>query len=180
MRNNWKKRLLALGMGVLILAGGLTVAATQGTADDPLVTLSYLTDIFTPSVLKETQSKVDEAQRTYQANLDTKISEYTQELEGLSGAGVSDSAAMLYQLVELEAGQTLTGSAGCEIVLRTGTATCVSSGSPGLVDGTTGLTLEAGGTLSADHLYLVSVQPRGVLAVEDVTLLVRGSYSLSE
>lgn len=163
--------------GLLVLTGGITVAATQGTADNPLVTLDYLTEIVTPSVLEETQSKVDDVKSTYESNLDAKITAYTQELEGLSAPEGSDTA-MLYEVVELNQGQTLKGSMGCEIVLREGSAACDTSGSAGLVDSTAGGALKNGSALVKDHLYLVSAQSIGVKAGSSVTLLVRGSYSL--
>ena len=62
--------------------------------------------------------------------------------------------------------------------LRSGTATCVSDTSPGLVDMTAGTTLAGGGALTANHLYLATIEGRGVKASTAVTLLVRGTYSI--
>ena len=82
-------------------------------------------------------------------------------------------------MVELSAGQTLTGSAACELLLRSGTATCVSDSSPGLVDMTDGATLANGGALKANHLYLATIEGRGVRASTAVTIMVRGEYTVS-
>ncbi len=179
MQHKWKKRLLALMAGLLVLTGGITVAATQGTADNPLVTLDYLTEIVTPSVLEDTQSKVDSAKDTYESNLDAKITAYTKEMEGLS-ANEGSHTAMLYEVVELDKGQTLEGTMGCEVVLRQGSAVSVASDSDGLVDSTAGGALKNGSALVKDHLYLVSAQSIGVQATSSVTLLVRGSYSIED
>ena len=94
------------------------------------------------------------------------------------GSSVQPSGGASYQVVNLSAGQTITGGAACEFLLRSGTATCVSDTSPGLVDMTAGTTLAGGGALTANHLYLATIEGRGVKASTAVTLLVRGTYSI--
>ena len=54
----------------------------------------------------------------------------------------------------------------------------LSDTSPGLVDMTAGTTLAGGGALTANHLYLATIEGRGVKASTAVTLLVRGTYSI--
>ena len=66
-----------------------------------------------------------------------------------------------------------------ELLLRSGTATCVSDSSPGLVDMTDGATLANGGALKANHLYLATIEGRGVRASTAVTIMVRGEYTVS-
>ena len=74
----------------------------------------------------------------------------------------------------------LTGGIGCEVMLRIGSASCVASAAPGLIDETAGTTLNGGGSLAANHLYMMTIEDRGVQANSDtVKLLVRGSYTLS-
>lgn len=41
-----KKKILALLLAAVILTGGISALAAAGTSDNPLVTLSYLTDTF--------------------------------------------------------------------------------------------------------------------------------------
>ena len=65
-------------------------------------------------------------------------------------------------------------------VLRVGTAVCVASGSPGLIDETDASTLGNGAGLEKNHLYMMTVSERGVkAAAETAKLLVRGSYEIS-
>ena len=78
----------------------------------------------------------------------------------------------------LKQGQQLIAGAACEILLRSGTAVCVSDSSPGLVDMTDGSALAPGGALSANHLYLATIDGRGVKASGAVTLMVRGNYNI--
>ena len=65
-------------------------------------------------------------------------------------------------------------------MLRVGTATCVSPSSPGLIDETAASTLNNGGALVTNHLYMVTIDTRSVTATAATTkLLVRGSYTIS-
>ncbi len=52
----WLTYLCSIGLVVLLLAGFGTVLAQQGSADDPLVTLSYLNNQLTPALLQQVDS----------------------------------------------------------------------------------------------------------------------------
>ena len=158
-KNRWVPRLLVL----LVLCGVLNVtlsAATEaGSSDDPLVTLSYLNETYMDTSMERVDQKI--AQRNAQ----------------LSGG---TSAASVFTVVTLSSGQVLTGDIGCEVMLRVGTATCVSPSSPGLIDETAASTLNNGGALVQNHLYMMTIEGRGVRATADTTkLLVRGSYTIA-
>ena len=82
--------------------------------------------------------------------------------------------------MELADGQTLHGSAGCQVLLRSGVAVCYSPdrSTPGLVDLTSGGSINDGSALEANHLYMMT-DSRGVTASGGpVTLLVLGDYAL--
>ena len=154
-KNRWFARLLVL----LTLSGILTVtvsfAAEAGSSDDPLVTLSYLNETFMDSIMEQVDEKI--AQRT----------------------GGSD-ANSTFTVVTLTSGQVLTGDIGCEVMLRVGTAVCVSPSTPGLIDETTATTLNNGGALTQNHLYMMTIEGRGVQATAATTkLLVRGGYTVT-
>jgi len=179
MKHRWNKKIAAVVIGITLLTCGVTAAAaSQGSADNPLVTLSYLKNIYTSSVLAQTQTKIDSAQTQYQSALDTKIDTYTKEMTAMVQGANSDGSAV-FSLVSLSSGQTLTGSVGCEVMLRVGSAACVSTESPGLIDSTAGTVLENGGALVKNHLYLVTVQNHAVKATSAVKVLVRGTYTVS-
>ena len=166
MKHRWPIRLAA---GALV-AGTLSLAAlaagSQGSQTDPLISLSYLTDQFTPSILQQVDEKIA-----------AREDALTQQLE--DAAEGSDASGGVYQVVTLSQGQTLTAGSSCEILLRSGTAVCVSDTSPGLVDMTAATTLAGGGTLTANHLYLATIEGRGVTASTAVTLMVRGDYPIA-
>jgi hypothetical protein len=181
MKNNWTRKTTAAVLVLLAVGGTVTVAATQGSQTDPLVTLSYLTSVLTPSILTQVDAKVTESRQAYLDKLNASITGYTTHMEellgGLSGSAGQSSAA--FSVVDLTQGQKLTGAVGCEIMLRVGTANCVSPASPGLIDSTDGTTLENGKALVKNHLYVATVADRGVTATAAVKLLVRGTYTIS-
>ena len=162
-KNRWMMRLVTL----LVISGTLmtaALAAEVGSSGDPLVTLSYLNDIFMEEVLDHVDDKIDERNR-----------DIAKELGSQSGSASADT----FTVVTLMNGQTLTGDIGCEVLLRVGTAICVAPSAPGLIDETTAGTLAGGGALVQNHLYMMTIEGRGVLATADTTkLLVRGGYTI--
>ena len=98
---------------------------------------------------------------------------------GSSYGDETGGTAISFMVVTLSAGQTLYGDAGCEVLLRSGRASCAAEGqgAPGLVDTTDGTSLNHGSALVQNHLYMMPGE-RGVLAQEDVVLLVRGDYTI--
>ena len=159
-KDRWLLRavvLLALSAGLMTTA----LAAEAGSSGDPLVTLSYLNDPFFNTIMQRVDQKI--AERTGQA---------------LPG-GTSSTAAS-FVVVTLSEGQTLTGGIGCEVMLRVGSAVCVSPSDPGLIDETTAATLANGGALVQNHLYMMTIEGRGVRATAAVTkVLARGSYTVA-
>lgn len=154
-KNRWFLRLLAL----LVICGALNVtlsaAAEAGSADDPLVTLSYLNETFMDDIMDRVDEKI--AQRDAQSG-----------------------TASGFAVVTLSSGQTLVGDIGCEVMLRVGSAVCVASSAPGLIDETTAGTLNNGGALVQNHLYMMTIEDRGVRATAETTkLLVRGGYTVA-
>lgn len=178
MKKGFQKRLIICFAVLLLVGGSVSVlAAAQGSADNPLVTLSYIKNTFTQDVLKEVDKKISDTQAKYAKTLEDKITAYRNELNGSSGPGGTGSASFV--VVDLQSGQTLQPAVGAEVMLRVGTAQCVSAASPGLIDGTSGGVLEGGGSLVKNHLYLVTIADRGVKATGGtVKLLVRGSYTI--
>ena len=157
MKNRWALRLAALTLVSCLAMSGVSLAVEPGSATDPLVTLSYLNDVF----LGQIMTKVDQ-----------KIAARNSQL--LQQSGVE------FAVVTLSKGQVLTGDIGCEVMLRVGTASCVSPSNPGLIDETTAASLNNGGALAANHLYMMTIEGRGVKAGSDTTkLLVRGSYTIA-
>ena len=158
----------------------LTVAA-QGDADDPLVTLGYLTEKFLPQVVEQVEVKAAGRDAALEARVQELLDAHAKQLEekiSKLSSGGGAAAAPGFSVVHLTAGQKLTLSVGGELLLRSGSAVCTAPSSPGLVDTTAGESLESGGALMANHLYLATDNGRGLTASGDVTVLVRGGYIL--
>ena len=169
---------LRLAAAALALTGAVTawaLAAGVGPQDNPLITLSYLTNIFTGQVMDQVDEQVAEAQASLKGDFDQKIQETVDKLNGTAGSGASST----YSVVTLSRGQRLVMDIGCEVMLRVGGATCVADSAPGLVDMTSGGTLSNGGSLTANHLYMTTIENRSLLAGSDtVKVLVRGGYTI--
>lgn len=179
-----KKRKLRTALCVMlvgtVLAAFVAIAAEAGSQGDPLVTLSYLNDTFLGQLLGKVDSKIGEQNQTIRQELEQRIDQAEQEILGqMTGTGTVSGTAASYREVTLSDGQTLYGSAGCEVMLRSGSASCVSEGksTPGLVDISGGGTINHGSALKENHLYTMTAD-RGVKASGAVTLLVRGSYTI--
>lgn len=156
-KDRWLLRAVVLLALSAALMTGVSFAAEAGSGADPLVTLSYLNDTFFNSVMQRVDQRI--AERTGQA------------LPGASSAS--------FVVVTLNDGQTLTGGVGCEVMLRVGSAVCVSPSDPGLIDETTASTLANGASLAQNHLYMMTIEGRGVRASGGTAkVLARGTYTV--
>ena len=135
-KTHWPTRLAAGCLVTLTLVGVAFAAGQQGSQSDPLVTLSYLTQKATPSILSQVDGKLTAREAELKKQLSAVVEGYVKEVEDKletsgGGSSVQPSGGASYQVVNLSAGQTITGGAACEFLLRSGTATCVSDTSPG-------------------------------------------------
>ncbi len=202
---NWKAITSVLLLAALVTAGFIAIAAEYGTSDDPLVSLSYINNVLAPEISAKVDEIIAEKTGSMSGELESKISAFNSELDGKIAEYTSRSAdeivndafvasvaekvaakvpsqgtpSSTFTLVKLNSGQTLTAKVGCEVLLRIGTAKCVSSGSLGLIDISTGGELAGGSSLEKNHLYLCTIDGRGVKATSNITILVRGQYTIS-
>lgn len=164
-KRSWLAPLLVVVMIFGAMNMTVSVAAEPGSDQDPLVTLSYLNDTFLNTVLEKVDQKI--------AARNTEI------VKQLGGQASGAESANTFSVVTLTQGQVLTGDIGCEVMLRVGTAACVSPSAPGLIDETSAGTLNNGGALEKNHLYMMTIEGRGVQATAATTkLLVRGTYTV--
>jgi hypothetical protein len=92
-----------------------------------------------------------------------------------SGGGASST----YTVVEVKAGQSVLGGGGTELILRSGEATAIDNGANGVSDITAGKDLMTGQSVGQNHLLLVPKDDgRGIHAVTDLFVMIRGSYSI--
>jgi len=166
---------LVVAAAILLISGASILAASPGTAQDPVVTLSYLTNIFRPAVMNDVRNAEQEMIRQFETRLAELESRIQESGAGQTAAGTADR----FHVVTLSRNQTLSASVGTEIMLRIGTASA-SGSEPALVNYTTGETLSAGSGLTANHMYLITIEGNGIVATADtVRILVRGVYTIS-
>ena len=165
----WSMRIASFCLAGACLCGGAVLAA-GGDESDPLVTLSYLTQTVTPNILKQVDEQAAKRQSELLAQLNTAIADYKMAVEG---GGASGGTSASYSVVTLTSGQTLALGVGCEVMLRVGTATLAANTDPGLIDVSTGGTLNNGGALTANHLYMATIADRTVQATAATVKLLR-------
>lgn len=170
----WTIRLGALALSAALLGTGAALASGGGQ-DDPLVTLSYLNQTAIPQIVKQVEEKTAARQRELEQTFTGQIDQYRQS----AGQGGSAGSAS-YTLVTMSRGQVLLPEVGCELLLRVGTATVRSGGSPALIDLSDAGTVDSGASLTKNHLYMSTIAGRTVTATANtVKILVRGGYSIA-
>ena len=201
----WVIGLSAFLLVTMLFAGYMAMAAELGSRDDPLVTASYITEELMPSlnkkidelIVKKTGEFSDDMNRqfdTLMADLEAVVQDFNNSFSSTSlsnpafveavanavvakqgGGGVANTM----KKVDVPNGKTVSLALGSEALLRIGSATCVASGSPGLIDMTDGGELTNGGDLQKNHLYLCTVEGRGLKATSAVTVFIRGGYTIT-
>ena len=179
-------------VAVCVLSGALVAASflagSPGSAQDPLVTESYVTEQLDieRQLRKELEARLmrletqgitggeDSAMDSQQ--LVRAIEERLLVLEQVLERSASSGDAL--EIVSLHAGEAIVGEAGTELILRSGEVTVLASPSGGLADLTVATDLGDGEAIHANHLLLVPrADQRGLLATTDAVLLVRGAFS---
>lgn len=151
-RKMWTSRAACVVLVVGVISGVAFAAGTQGSQDDPLVTLSYLNEKALPEIMKQVDAKIDERAKA----LDKKLQEGGQSA---------------FATVELKSGKTVTLSAGSQLLLRQGGLTTTAP----LLDVTDGVT-HNGGELIANHLYLATGDGQQLTASTAVTAMLLGGW----
>ena len=168
----WKLAAAALCVCFLFTAAYAANAAPGGQAD-PLVTLSYLNGAYT----RQVKDMVDQAVTARKAEMEQALRNI---VAGQGGISAPSGGGSVFTVVTLNQGQSLVGDVWCEVMLRVGSAVCVSPSDPGLIDETTGSTLADGASLVQNHLYMMTIEGRGVRASSATTkVLARGSYTVA-
>jgi len=156
-------------LGIAVLA--VDAATSAGTEEDPLVTLSYINDVFTEYVTELFRKDLGEKEESLRTALEERVS-------ALESAG-AQAGASSYKVETLTAGQTLICQRGTELMLRIGEAVVTADDTPGLVDTSTAGNLNDGEAMTRNHLYMVTINGHGVRASDTVKIVVRGEYTIS-
>lgn len=176
-----KTKILIFAMAIMIALAVTIWAVSYDSATDPLVTLSYITDIFKPQIDKSISST--------EAALRAEIDALNKKIDSIISSGAATSAetsnaADTYEIILLSKGEQIIAKTQCQIILRMGTASVVSAfENQGIADLTDGIDLAAGGEIKLNHQLLV---PRGgdgrgiIITSDSAYIMVRGEYSIAK
>lgn len=176
MKITWKVAAAVVLIGGGIWAGsllnenveGASVTNQPGTADDPVVTKSYV-DQQIQQALKGGGSSVPSTGATDSSS-------------GTQAGGNTVAASDEVKIVEVKPGQKLIAAAGAEFVVRAGKAVIYSEDQNGVADLTEGKDITNGGTVTNNHLLSFPRAGRGIQHQEGqthpLTVMVRGGYSI--
>lgn len=155
MKKKWKIGLVTLCAVALV---SVTYAASAGSEGDPLVTLSYLKNIFTGQVQEMVKTSVAETKTDMETQFGQAIKDWDAKVsEAVSSSGSGGTtASALYTDVTVSGGKTLTAQSGCEFIFRSGNAAVTIASGSSLIDETMGSVVASGAVLSANHLYIVN------------------------
>jgi len=158
--NKRKKGLVASVIIIIsVLLAAVAFAAEPGSGDDPLVTKSYI-----DSLISEVKSYVDEKVNSGGAKEENEVIS--------TGEG--------FKIVRLAQGQRITFGESTELIVRMGKGAVIASEKGGIADVTAGVDLAQSETTSANHLLIVPLgDGRGFEALEDVIVMVKGSYQIN-
>lgn len=99
--------------------------------------------------------------------------------EALAGGSGSGGGGGVFTPVKIDKSKKLLGGEGTELILRSGKAKAVASGTDGLSDVTLGQDISAGKDVSQNHLLLIPRDDgRGIEASTDIWVMVKGSYTI--
>ena len=158
MKNRFLRTVLILLLIAVLAAGGVYAAARYGSQDDPLITLSYLTDVAEQQITDQTETAIQTAVSNAQSQVQDQLR----------------AAAGVYQPVNLAAGQTLKCNPGTEILLTGGAAAMTGAGA----DVTTGAALASGASLPLNHLCLAGSDGVTIQTGEQAAFMIRGGYTV--
>lgn len=152
-----------------VTAEGAGVGSQPGTAEDPVVTKSYVDQQIQKAISGGT--------------ITTPVATPTPNATTAPVATTSPSTSSNEsEIVDVKPGQTLIASAGAEFIVRAGKAVIYSKDANGVADLTDGKDLLNGVPAPSNHLLSFPRDGRGITVQEGQTLglvvMVRGGYTL--
>ena len=140
-------RIFGIAVAVTAVVGLTMAVSGNNTASDPLVSLSYLTGTYRTNLLKDVEADIQAESQKLSSNFSQQVS----DLKGTMSGQTVTAEENDFSTHSLTAGQQFTVQAGGEVLVLSGTVKVVGSG---LTDVTAGTAVSAGGSLTANHLYV--------------------------
>ncbi|MBP3368690.1 MAG: hypothetical protein J6L71_04575 [Clostridia bacterium] len=164
----------------IVTALGITVAAAYDSSEDPLVSLSYLLDVFEPELFDKFETRFNELEDFLVDTIEDKLSNPDNSASSGENSSGGDSSSALFEVIELTTGDQLYAVSACEIMLRAGQASCIAPDPTQGIADYTGPEVYDGQPLILNHMCII---PRGdgrgiVAESESVFIMVRGDYTI--
>lgn len=173
MRTGWKVTAAVVLIGASLWTGsiinleaeGAGVTGQPGTAEDPVVTKSYVDQAIQQAIKGGSVTQpAPSTPSTPPVNTDSKS----------SGDAVT--------IVDVKPGKVLIASAGAEFIVRAGKAVVYTEDKNGVADLTEGKDIINGGEVTNNHLLSFPREGRGIQvnpsSTHSLTVMVRGGYTI--
>ncbi len=107
-------RVLTSVLAAVFLTAGAVLAAGAGTENDPLITMSYLTQTVIPSILTQVDGRAETYQQQLVDELQTVVKDYSARMEeALANQQQTETGSSAsYAVVTLTSGQRLNMAIG--------------------------------------------------------------------
>lgn len=191
MKSRYKVSLAAVLLGGGIVAGslmnnsvnGASSSGQPGTADDPVVTKSYVDQKIAQAIKGGGTASSTSSKATSSTTPATNATS-NPSASGTSGAGKTSTPEQTEALkvVDVKPGQKLIAKAGSELILRNGYAVVYSMDASGAIDITSGTEIVHNQTVEKNHLLSFPREGRGIQVKEGqkfgLVVMVRGGYTV--
>ena len=168
-----KRHAIPVLLAAVLVLGTIAFAA-GGTSENPLISLSYLTGLFTQGLTDTISEKGDsQGSPIYEDAL-------AQAQQAAAESGLNLSYAGRMTEAYLKEGDVLTGVTGCSVLPLSGSLS-VTFSSGAVIDISQGAEISSGSSLSSNHRYLVAEGTAAKFTVTSQTAVVQyeGYYGLS-
>jgi hypothetical protein len=189
---NWLGGLLIIIVIVLIVVTSWSIAATEsksvtpGSADDPIITKSYVDE----QVAKLVATELSKMKQSFEQQMTEQVKEaketaqatFVEELKKMKQVAEMESANV--KLVTIKPGYWLQLQLGAEVILRKGKAISANPERSGISNVTTGKSVGHRELIPADHLLMFSKDSRGIqhssFSKVNLVVLVKGNHAIKK
>ncbi len=187
MKKRWKFTVMPilfaggvwLGSIVSTNADGLVSSNQPGSAEDPIVTKSYV-DQRLKELIQEELSRINGGRDVGTGLTDEPAGQDKDKNKDTGDKG--QAAPANFTVVKLGSGQMLYAGAGTEFIVRTGKAVAFSGDENGIPDLTAGKDIAAGEQIELNHLLMFPREGRGIKPAPgqkaDIFVMIKGNYLL--
>lgn len=168
MKKKWIYMLLFFA--TLIMTGAVfSVKYGFSEESDPIVTQSYV------------EMRLDQVKEYFEGKISTLTTNVDTLRNDVSAIQPGSSGASVFVPVTVNAGKSIIGGAGSEMIIRVGYCKAIATSEGGIVDATGGVDIQNGKEVPKQHLLIIPRNDgRGLYVADsnDAIVMVKGSYTI--